>query len=60
MTGLNENNITSAGSGLAKDGLMCFVETFVQSPAFVLRMDFRTKSLALRQAANRMRNPMII
>lgn len=44
---------TSANSGLAKGGLTCFVETFVQGSAIVLRMNFSAKNPALRQAAKR-------
>ena len=40
-------------SGLAKGGLTCFVETFVQGSAFMLRMNLSTETPALRQAANR-------
>lgn len=42
-------------SGLAKGGLTCFVETFVQGSTFVLRMNFSAKNPALRQAAKRYR-----
>jgi len=38
---------------LAKGGLTCFEETFVQVSAFVLRMNFSAKNPALRQAAKR-------
>lgn len=44
---------TSANSGLAKGGLTCFVETFVQGSAIVLRMNFSAKNPALRKAAAR-------
>ena len=44
-------------SGLAKGGLTCFVETFVQNSTFVLRMNFCAKNPALRQAAKRYRKP---
>jgi hypothetical protein len=44
---------TGYNSGLAKGGLTCFVETFVQGSAFVLRMNISAKNHALRQAANR-------
>jgi hypothetical protein len=43
----------TANMGLAKGGLTCFVETFVQGSTFVLRMNFSAKNPALRQAANR-------
>jgi hypothetical protein len=33
---------TTTNSGLAKGGLTCFVETFVQNSTFVLRMNFIT------------------
>jgi hypothetical protein len=42
-------------SGLAKGGLTCFDETFVQGSKFVLRMNFCAKNPALRQAAKRYR-----
>jgi hypothetical protein len=49
-----EQEIKSAyNSGLAKGGLMCFVETFVRGSVFVLRMNFSAKNPALRQAAKR-------
>ncbi len=48
-----ENEITTANSGLAKGGLMYFVETFVECSTFVLRMNFSAKNPALRQAAER-------
>ena len=38
---------------LAKGGVSCFVETFVQGSTFVLRMNFSAKNPALRQAAKR-------
>jgi hypothetical protein len=44
--------------GLAKGGLTCFVETFVQGSTFVLRMNFSDKNPALRQAQNRYASPM--
>ena len=43
----------TANMGLAKGGLTCFVETFVQGSTFVLRMNFSAKNPALRQAAKR-------
>ncbi len=42
---------TVHNSGLAKGGVSCFVETFVQGSTFVLRMNFSAKYPALRQAA---------
>ena len=48
-----ERRTTTANSGLAKGGVSCFVETFVQGSTFVLRMNFSAKNPALRQAANR-------
>ncbi|MCT6723695.1 hypothetical protein N4G49_09915, partial [Riemerella anatipestifer] len=48
-----ERRTTTANSGLAKGGVSCFVEPFVQGSTFVLRMKFSAKSPALRQAANR-------
>jgi hypothetical protein len=44
---------TSHNSGLAKGGLTCFVETFLQGSIFVLRMNICAKNPALRQAAKR-------
>ena len=44
---------TAYNSGLAKGGVSCFVETFVQGSTFVLRMNFCAKNPALRQAAKR-------
>jgi len=46
----------SANSGLAKGGVSCSVETFVQAQTFVLRINFCAKNPALRQAANRYRS----
>jgi len=43
----------ATNSGLAKGGLTCFVETFVQGSTFVLRMNFSAENPALRQAAKR-------
>jgi hypothetical protein len=48
-----ERRTTTANSGLAKGGVSCFVETFVQGSTFVLRMNFSGKNPALRQAAKR-------
>ena len=48
-----ERRTTTANSGLAKGGVSCFVETFVQGSTFVLRMNFSAKNPALRQAAKR-------
>jgi hypothetical protein len=45
-------SMAAANSGLAKGGLTCFVETFVQGSTFVLRMNIIAKNPALRQAAN--------
>ena len=45
-------------SGLAKGGVSCFVETFVQGSTFVLRMNFSAKNPALRQAAKRCKQPL--
>lgn len=44
--------MTVANSGLAKGGLTCFVETFMQGSAFALLMSFSAKNPVLRQAAN--------
>ena len=49
----DERRTTTANSGLAKGGVSCFVETFVQGSTFVLRMNFSAKNPALRQAAKR-------
>jgi hypothetical protein len=49
----DERRTTAANSGLAKGGLTCFVETFVQGSTFVLRMNFNAKNPALHQAAKR-------
>ena len=49
----DERRTTTANSGLAKGGVSCFVETFVQGSIFVLRMNFSAKNPALRQAAKR-------
>ena len=43
----------TANSGLAKGGVSCFVETFVQGSTFVLRLNFSAKNPALRQATKR-------
>ena len=50
---MNERRTTTANSGLAKGGVSCFVETFVQARTLVLRMNFSAENPALRQAANR-------
>jgi hypothetical protein len=53
---IEEKNIDearTANSGLAKGGVSCFVETFVQARTVVLPMNFCAKNPALRQAANR-------
>jgi hypothetical protein len=44
---------TPYNTGLAKGGLTCFLETFVQSLTFVLRMNFSANNPALRQAQKR-------
>ena len=44
---------TAYNRGLAKGGLTCFVETFVQGSAVVLRMNGSAKNPALRQAPKR-------
>jgi hypothetical protein len=44
-----------ANSSLAKGGLTCFVETFVQGSTLGILMNFGAKNPALRQAANRYR-----
>lgn len=49
----DENRTTTANSGLAKGGVSCFVETFVQGSTFVLCMNFSAKNPTLRQAAKR-------
>ena len=49
----DEQRTTTANSGLAKGGVSCFVETFLQGSTFVLRMNICAKNPALRQAANR-------
>ena len=53
MTKLADDTTTATNSGLAKGGLTCFVETFVQGSTYVLRMNFCAKNPALRQAAKR-------
>ena len=50
-------NKTTANSGLAKDGLTSFVETFVQAESSVPRINFSAKKPALRVAANRFASP---
>lgn len=49
----DEQRTTTANSGLAKGGVSCFVETFLQGSTFVLRMNICAKNPTLRQAANR-------
>ena len=44
---------TATNSGFALWGLTCFVETFVQGSAFVLRMNSSAKNPPQRKAANR-------
>ena len=53
----DEQRTTTANSGLAKGGVSCFVETFVQGSTFVLRLNFSAKNPALRQAAKRCKKP---
>jgi hypothetical protein len=48
-----KNRTTNTNSVFAKGGLTCFVETFEQGSAFVIRMNFCTKNPTLRQTANR-------
>lgn len=43
----------TANMGLAKGGLTCFVETFVQGSTFVLRKNSSAKNPPQRKAANR-------
>jgi len=50
---MTNNKQRPANSGLAKGGLTCFVETFVQGSSFVLLMNFYAENLSLRQAENR-------
>ncbi len=49
----NRKESRTANMGLAKGGLTCFVETFLQGSTFVLRTNFSAKNPALRQAPNR-------
>jgi len=44
---------TAGNSGLAKGGVSCLADTFVQGSSSVLRMNICAKNPALRQAANR-------
>jgi hypothetical protein len=44
---------TTANSSFALWGLTCFVETFVQGSAFVLRMNFSAENPPQRKAAKR-------
>jgi len=44
---------TAGNSGLAKGGVSCLEDTFVQGSSFVLRMNICAKNPALRQAAKR-------
>ena len=48
-----ERRTTTANSGLAKGGVSCFVETFVQGSTFVLRINFSGKNPAHRKSAKR-------
>lgn len=47
--------ITAGNSGFALWGLTCFIETFVQSSTFVLRMNICAKNPPQRKAAKRYR-----
>lgn len=47
---MTEVRTTTANISLVKGGVSCFVETFVQSSKFVLRMNFCAINIALRQA----------
>lgn len=48
-----QKTMPAANMGLAKSGLTCFADTFVQDSTFVLRMNFIAITPALRQAQNR-------
>jgi len=50
---MTDDRKTGANSGLAKGGLSCFVETFVQGSTFLLRMNSSAKNPPQRKAANR-------
>jgi hypothetical protein len=50
---------TAGNSGLAKDGLTCFVETFVQASTFALRMNICGKNRQLLVGANVIGNACI-
>jgi len=50
---MTNNKQRPANSGLAKGGLTCFLETFLQGSSFVLLMNFYAENLSLRQAENR-------
>lgn len=50
MKTLGGQRKTHYNRGLAKGGLMCFVETFVHGLTVVLRMNGSAKKPALRQA----------
>ncbi len=50
---MSQKESPAGNSGLAKGGLTCFAETFVQARTFVLLMNFRADNPALRQAENR-------
>jgi len=44
---------TAGNSGLAKGGVSCLADTFVQGSSSVLRMNICANNPALRQAAKR-------
>lgn len=50
---LSQTIRAASNSGFALWGLTCFVETFVQGSAFVLRMNSSAKNPPQRKAANR-------
>jgi hypothetical protein len=45
-----KNRITATNSGLAKGGVLCFYESLVLNPNFVLLMKLSARKPALRQA----------
>ena len=49
----DERRTTTANSGLAKGGVSCLADTFVQGSSSVLRMNICAKNPALRQAVKR-------
>lgn len=55
MDGLERK--TAYNSGFALWGLTCFVETYLQDSAFVLRMNSSAKNPPQRKAANRYVQP---